>query len=167
MNISNAFLLLGSNLGDKLFFLTEAKKELQQNVGMILNESGLYRTEAWGVTDQPSYLNQVVKIRCHFSPEILLEQILLIEKKLGRERKALWDARTIDIDILYIDQMVLQTPSLTIPHPRLHLRRFALVPMCEVAPRFVHPVFQLTQAALLERCPDNLSVELLTEQKNL
>jgi 2-amino-4-hydroxy-6-hydroxymethyldihydropteridine diphosphokinase len=105
------------------------------------------------------------------SPMDLLQQLLVIEMELGRVRHPEiqgYSSRTADLDLLYYGSRVIQTEKLTIPHPRLHLRRFALVPLCEVAPDFKHPVFKLTQKELLEQCTDDCLVrEMLLEENRV
>jgi 2-amino-4-hydroxy-6-hydroxymethyldihydropteridine diphosphokinase len=152
------YLLLGSNQGDRQYFLTTAQKQIIAKVGEITQRSGIYETAAWGLEQQASFLNQVLEVTTHLAPADLINQINLIEKELGRERKIRWDARLIDIDILYYDDIILQTNDLTIPHPELHNRRFTLVPLSEITPDFVHPVFKQTNQILLANVPDNLEV---------
>jgi 2-amino-4-hydroxy-6-hydroxymethyldihydropteridine diphosphokinase len=156
--MSTTFLLLGSNQGDRMQFLAQARRQLQAGAGSIQKESAIYETAAWGLQDQPAFLNQVLVLATALSPEALLAEIHQIEKKLGRVRKTKWAARVIDIDILYFDDLVLQTPRLQLPHPHLQDRRFTLLPLAEIAPGWVHPVFQKTNCQLLEQCPDTLEV---------
>jgi 2-amino-4-hydroxy-6-hydroxymethyldihydropteridine diphosphokinase len=156
----DTFLLLGSNLGNREHFLNEASVQLANRVGRITRKSSIYETAAWGLEDQAAFLNQVLKISTILSPENILTQIHKIEKELGRERIIKWGARVIDIDILYYDDLVVQSPGLVIPHPHLQERRFTLMPLAEIAPTYVHPVFRKTNQALLEECPDNLPVAI-------
>lgn len=153
-----AYLLLGGNQGDRTFFLLSAATLLEHRVGTVNGKSRIYETAAWGLEDQPAFLNQLIQINTALSPTALLAQINLIEKELGRERKIKWGARVIDIDILYYDQEVIELPDLVVPHPRLQDRRFALMPLVELAPFFVHPIFQKTNQTLLAECPDSLPV---------
>ena len=120
-----------------------------------------YESEPWGFETEEWFLNRVIVIETAMAPEDLLKQLLEIERELGRERHPEiegYTSRTADLDILYYGDRIILTNTLTVPHPRLHRRRFALLPMCEVAPDFVHPVFGLTQSELLARCPDTLMV---------
>ncbi len=148
------YLLLGANLGDRIHTLRRAVDLIAERVGAITNASGLYETAPWGVADQPTYLNQVLMVDTELKPEDVLTRTQAIEQELGRVRLEKWGARVIDIDILYYDQLILQTETLTIPHPYLHQRRFTLVPLADIAPDFVHPVLQKTTIELLAECED-------------
>ncbi|WP_210465461.1 2-amino-4-hydroxy-6-hydroxymethyldihydropteridine diphosphokinase [Rufibacter roseolus] len=158
------FLLLGSNLGDRVFYLSEATNRLAALFGKTVQKSKLYETAAWGLEDQPSFLNQVLVFHTGFSPKVVLALTQRIEQELGRIRKERWGARVIDIDILFYGQNVVNTPELHLPHPQLHLRRFTLAPLAEVAPDFVHPVLQKTIKNLLAECPDELEVKEFLKQ---
>lgn len=154
------YLLLGTNLGDRIQMLNRAIDLIAERVGTVVLQSSLYETAPWGVTDQPDYLNQVLTVDTKLKPEELLVQTQAIEQELGRVRLAKWGARVIDIDILYYDQFILQTDTLTIPHPFLHQRRFTLVPLDEVAPDFIHPILHKTTRELLAECEDRSEVTL-------
>lgn len=154
------FLLLGSNLGDRAANLARARRHLQIACGPILKTSAIYTTAAWGVTDQPDFLNQALCLQSILSPQALLQTVLRIEQEIGRVRLQKWGARTIDIDILFFGDRAVQTPELIIPHPELQNRRFALVPMNEMAGSFMHPVLNKTIQELLRICPDTSAVEL-------
>ena len=153
------YLLLGSNLGDRQNLLAEARKQIGLQIGLIQKTSALYETAAWGVEDQEAFLNQVLEVETVLPPEALLTRNQEIEKGLGRIRKERWGARLLDIDILFYDDLILESDNLTIPHPQLHNRRFTLVPLAEIASGLVHPVFKKTVSALLEFCPDKLEVK--------
>lgn len=156
------FLLLGANLGDRAATLQQAREYIQTDVGPVLQQSALYETAAWGVTDQPAFLNQVLKVLSVFPAEEILQKTQAIENRLGRVRRKKWGSRIIDIDLLYVDNLIQQTETLTIPHPFLSERRFTLVPLAEIAPEFVHPVLQQTNRQLLEQCPDSGEVRKWT-----
>ncbi|WP_020594991.1 2-amino-4-hydroxy-6-hydroxymethyldihydropteridine diphosphokinase [Spirosoma panaciterrae] len=153
-----AYLLLGANLGDRINTLHRALDLIAERVGTVVQKSAMYETAPWGVTDQPTYLNQVLAIDTALQPEELLNQTQAIEHELGRVRLERWGARLIDIDILFYDQLILKTPRLTIPHPYLHQRRFTLVPLAEITPNLVHPILHKTTLELLAACTDTSEV---------
>ncbi len=155
------YLLLGTNLGDRLQNLAEARLHINSYAGKITRESQVYETLPWGVTEQPNYLNQVVEIETVLAPDNLLGVLLQIEKKMGRVRKDKWEARIMDIDILFYSDKVIQTEGLTIPHPRLQERNFTLIPLAELNPALIHPVLNKSIYELLECCPDTLTVSKL------
>ncbi|MEJ8757175.1 2-amino-4-hydroxy-6-hydroxymethyldihydropteridine diphosphokinase [Pontibacter sp. H259] len=156
------YLLLGGNLGDRILYLQQARESITAQVGSITQASAIYETAAWGKTDQPSFLNQVLEVATGLTPEQVLQIINQIEHDLGRERLEHWGARVIDIDILFYDDLVQQSQRLTIPHPQLHLRRFTLLPLHELAPDLQHPVLNKSITQLLEHCPDALEVKKYT-----
>lgn len=152
------YLLLGTNLGNKLNNLQQATERIMGRVGDVTAVSWLYQTDAWGKTNQAVFLNQVLCVNTQLSPTELLDQIQQIEIDLGRERHEKWGARTIDIDILFYDQQTVITQRLLIPHPYLHTRRFTLMPLNDLAPNFVHPTLHKTTQQLLDECQDPLNV---------
>lgn len=153
------FILLGSNVGDRQANLLNARQEISREIGEIITASAVYKTAPWGNTHQPDFYNQVIGIDSTLTPDELLEGIQEIEKRMGRIREAKWGPRIIDIDILLWGARTIKTPHLTIPHPELPHRRFTLLPLTEIAPHFVHPLEHKTMLALLEACPDRLTVE--------
>ena len=153
-----AYLLLGSNLGNRHSYLEQAKGLIGKYCGIIIRQSGVYETAAWGVTEQPSFYNQVVVLHTTLLPETLMRQLLDIEEGMGRKRAVKYGPRTIDIDIQLIDNLTNNSALLTLPHPFLPERRFALLPLSEVAPQLVHPVLHKTISELLHDCTDTLEV---------
>lgn len=155
------FILLGTNLGEKFQNLETARQEIEKSIGNITEASGIYETAAWGITDQPSFLNQVLQVTTELKPLNILEIALKIEEKMGRIREQKWGARLIDIDILYFGKKIFKNKILTIPHPFLQERKFTLAPLTEIAPDFLHPVLKVTNIELLERCDDDSEVILI------
>jgi 2-amino-4-hydroxy-6-hydroxymethyldihydropteridine diphosphokinase len=153
-----AYLLLGSNIGESKEHLQNAKKYIQDCIGDIEVQSSIYATAAWGNKEQADFLNQVIKIETTLSPVDTLEKILNIELKMGRIRTEKNAARIIDIDILFFSNEILNTENLIIPHPLIQVRKFVLVPLNEIAPTFIHPVFNKTIHQMLLQCEDNLTV---------
>ena len=157
------FLGLGSNLGDRRANLLEATAQIAARVGGIHAVSNLYETQAWGIQDQPDFLNQALEIRSSLNPEALLDEILKIEQDMGRERRIKWGERLIDIDILFYGSRIVQTEKLTIPHPFLHQRNFVLFPLFEIAADWVHPVLRKTVSDLVLFSEDISFAKVLTE----
>lgn len=153
--LKDLFLLIGSNIEPRLTFLDNARIEIEGKIGAIQSMSKVYESEPWGFVDNVPFLNQVLKIRSADDPFKILDRILQIESKLGRTRQSNgYSSRKIDIDILYYGEEVINEKNLEVPHPRLHKRRFTLLPMCELAPALLHPVLKLTQKELLDSCDD-------------
>ena len=159
------YLLLGSNKGDSLSFLSYAREHLDSQIGEISNSSSIYRTEPWAMDADQWFHNQVLEIQLNIDPDKLLEMILKIEEELGRKRSlenhGSYESRTIDIDILYYGNLILNTDNLVIPHPRIQERRFVLEPMCEIAPSLIHPVMNKSQREMLDICSDHSIIERL------
>jgi 2-amino-4-hydroxy-6-hydroxymethyldihydropteridine diphosphokinase len=158
MNATPLILLLGSNQGNSQKLLEKACVFLEQKLGKIKIASSVYKTRAWGETNQPDFLNQVVIIPYENTAWQALEAVLNIENEMGRVRTKKWGTRIIDIDLLYFGDQVHEDVRLMLPHPALHLRRFTLVPLVEIISDFVHPVFNKTQSQLLNECTDPLEV---------
>ena len=160
----NLYILLGGNLGDKQKIFFDARARLNQYVGTITNQSAIYETEPWGFESNDIFWNQVIEISTVFSPEEVLQQTQQIERELGRIRKtAQYDSRIIDIDILFYGDQTIKLENLIVPHPHIQERKFAMVPLCEIAPELIHPVFQKSIRQLLNECRDSLSVEKVTD----
>lgn len=148
-NLQIVYLLLGSNLGNRKEILEKAIELLSEKIGVIISQSKDYETKPWGVTDQPDFLNLAVSIHTNLKPLEILEQTQSIENQLGRVRKEKWGARLIDVDIMFYGDEIIEEPNLKIPHPLMQERDFALIPLVEIAPNFVHPVLGKTVSELL------------------
>ena len=157
--MKHAYLLTGGNLGNRAENLLRASRLIHENAGSILKQSNLYETAAWGKTTQPDYLNQALLIETPLESNALLECLLSIEKQLGRVRQEKYDARCIDIDILFFENEVIHSKDLIVPHPQLQNRRFVLIPLNEIAPGFIHPVLHKSISTLLDECADPLNVK--------
>jgi 2-amino-4-hydroxy-6-hydroxymethyldihydropteridine diphosphokinase len=156
------FLGIGTNLGDRKDNLTKALAMINENIGKIVKSSSVYETEPWGFQSDDRFLNMVVKVETTLSASGLLGRILMIEALLGRVRgEKQYSSRVIDIDILFYEDLITVEESLKIPHPHLHERKFVLIPLCEIAPEFVHPVLNMTITALLAECKDKSLVRQL------
>ncbi len=155
----NVFLLLGSNLGNRELQLKQAITNIEKQIGTITKSSSVYQTAAWGKTDVPSYLNQVIQLETTLPASILLDKILNIELELGRVREEKWGSRIIDIDILFYGDMIINKQNLQIPHPELHNRRFTMEPLAEIAPDWIHPVFNKSILTIKNEIVDSLEVK--------
>lgn len=159
--MNKAYLLIGGNTGNRRQQLEIAVDQVAKHCGKIIARSHLYETAAWGKTDQAAFLNQALLIETLLAPEPLLQAVLFIEHKMGRYRQEKYGPRIIDIDILFYNNDIIDTPSLVVPHPALPQRRFALEPLNEIATDFIHPAQKKTIKMLLEECPDPLEVNKL------
>ncbi len=161
------YLLLGSNRGDRIGVLDKALDEIRWKVGRVQKLSSLYETAAWGFVSEEDFLNRVAVVETKLTAVEVLKNILETETLLGRIRSNAegYMSRTIDIDILFYDDEIVDLPNLKIPHPKLHKRMFTLVPLSELNPGKKHPVFGKTIAELIARCEDKLPVKKITESE--
>lgn len=163
METHELFLLIGSNQGDREALLRQAAGQIDRRIGAVSGRSKIYRTAPWGDFGPggppQDFLNQALRVSTPLAPSDCLARALDIERDLGRVREARghYASRTIDIDLILYDALVRQTEPLTLPHPRMHLRRFVLVPLCDIAPDLIHPIFNKTLSQLLCECPDTSS----------
>lgn len=150
------FLSLGSNLGNRQTNLSKAINEIDENVGRVISFSGVYETEAWGFESNDNFLNQVIVVMTDVEPFQLIDDLLDIEKTMGRKRNDYrkYESRIIDIDILFYGEEIISEENLKIPHPLLHERKFILEPLNEIAPDLIHPLLGKPISKLLEECPD-------------
>ncbi len=159
MNV--VFLSLGGNLSPRSAYLLKSKAAIERYCGHIMAESPVYQTEAWGSDSVKKYLNQVVQLNTNLTALALMQQLGEIEASLGRVRGSERNAdRTVDLDILFFNHDIYNEHDLQIPHPRLHLRKFVLIPLHTLVPEFVHPVLKKNIDTLLRENNDTLSVEL-------
>lgn len=154
-----AYILLGGNIGDRKQHLENAKQHILFYCGTITQQSSIYQTAAWGVTDQPDFYNQVIVIDTLLSPEALMQSLLKIEQIMGRVRSQKMGPRIIDLDILLIDDLIMETDILSLPHPAMTKRRFVLEPLSEISPDKIHPVEKKSITLLLLECRDDLNVQ--------
>ena len=154
--MNKAYLLIGGNMGDRLANLENAKKAIEKDLGNILYTSSVYETAAWGKENQPAFLNQALLIETKLNAEDVMNTILQIEKNMGRIRQEHLGPRTIDLDIIFFNDQIMNTENLTIPHPQMQKRNFVLTPLNEIAPDFIHPIFNKSIAQLLMDCEDSL-----------
>jgi len=157
--MNKTYLLLGSNMGNSRQQLAIARKHIEKNIGAISRSSSLYQTAAWGKTDQPDFMNQVIIVATELSAHDTMQAILSIEKKMGRLRTEKNAPRIIDIDILLFNKEIIESAALSIPHTQLQNRRFVLIPLNELSPNLIHPVLKKTIHHLLRVCPDKLAVK--------
>lgn len=157
--MNKTYLLLGSNMGNSRQQLSKAKSFIKKEIGKILRQSDLYTTAAWGNTNQPDFLNQVIMVETTLDALQTMQTILIIEKKMGRIRAEKNAPRIIDIDILFFNKEIIDQEGLSIPHPQIQNRHFVLVPLNQLSPNFKHPVFKKTVHQLFIHCPDKLNVK--------
>ncbi|HEV8700991.1 MAG TPA: 2-amino-4-hydroxy-6-hydroxymethyldihydropteridine diphosphokinase [Candidatus Polarisedimenticolia bacterium] len=159
MAARGVFIGLGSNIGDRRAHLDRARNALGKAGLKVSQQSSLYRTDPVEVVDQEEFINQVVGCETGLGPEAILEVCLAVERSMGRVRTRDKGPRVIDLDLLLSGNDIRSGVALQVPHPRMHLRRFVLVPLAEISPGAWHPVLNLTAAELLAKCPDRSRVE--------
>jgi 2-amino-4-hydroxy-6-hydroxymethyldihydropteridine diphosphokinase len=154
------FLGLGTNLGDREAYLNKAIEFIGKSVGRIDSFSDIYETEPWGFQSENNFLNMVIKVHTDLKPAVLMKKLLRIEEQLGRIRDSReYKSRTIDIDILLYSNLIINNSDLTIPHPMIQDRKFVLVPLCDIAPKMIHPVLNKAFVELLKECRDQREVK--------
>lgn len=155
---NQAILLLGSNQGNKIAQINKALNLLEKLLD-IAKQSHNYQTDAWGNTNQDYFINKAILVNTKLNVQDLLTYVLQTELQMGRTREIKWQARIIDIDIIFFNQQIINQPNLIVPHPHMQVRRFVLEPINEIVPNWVHPILKKTVQNLLQICPDNLSVK--------
>jgi len=161
--MQSVIFLLGGNIGNVEETFMHAKLLLQKRLGLVVSSSALYRSPAWGFAHENDFLNQIIVVHTNQTPKACLTAALETEIDLGRTRSGGvgYEARIIDIDILFYENEIIDTESLTVPHPHIQERRFTLLPLCEIMPHYVHPILEKTCVQLLEECVDKSKVEKL------
>ncbi len=155
------YLSIGGNLGDIKANLATAIQFIGEEVGAVKAVSSLYQTKAWGIENQPDFLNQCLIVETTLPPNEVLKTVLNIEDKMGRVRERKWYTRLIDIDLLFYNDLIINTKDLILPHPFLQDRNFVLAPLVEIADDFVHPISQYSIQELYDNCKDKLAVTQL------
>ncbi len=158
---NEVYISLGTNLGNRTENLKMAIHAIELHLGIIIKQSSIYETKPWGKGDQPDFLNQVILIHANKRPQDCLHLLSSIEDQMGRKREEKWGARIIDLDLLYVNESIIHTDELTLPHPGIPHRRFVLAPLVEIAPDFIHPELKKNQKRLLHECQDLLEVLIL------
>ncbi len=157
--MNDVFILLGGNLGDKSKIFEETRKLIGERIGLITKQSSVYVTEPWGFESE-LFWNQALIVKTTLNPHEVLPQTQTIEKMMGRVKKSdLYEARVMDIDLLFYNDLIINTSMLTLPHPKMGDRKFVLIPLNEIAPDKCHPVSGLKVEEMLKLCSDQLNVE--------
>ncbi len=137
---------------------------IEESIGPIWSSSSYYETEAWGKTDQDDFINIALEVEHYMTPYQLLNTVNRIEDNLGRVRKAKWEERIIDIDIIFVEDIIIDTKKMTIPHKWMEKRNFVLYPMVEIAEKFIHPVLNKPLVELLKECEDTTKITRLKSE---
>ena len=156
---NNVFLSTGSNQGESIQILESANTLIEKQIGSVRRASPMYKTAAWGKTNQPDFVNQALWVQTIFSPLLVLRKLNDIEKNLGRVRFERWGPRRIDIDILYFNNQHINFEKLQIPHPEIAQRNFVLAPMMDIAPQFKDPLVKLSIEELWNQRTDKSSIQ--------
>jgi 2-amino-4-hydroxy-6-hydroxymethyldihydropteridine diphosphokinase len=163
LDTGKAYLLLGTNLGDRKLNLEKSIAQIKLSIGDVFAISSIYETEPWGNTNQPGFLNQAVGVSTKLSPQELIKELLSIEQDLGRVRLEKWGQRLIDIDIIFYGDKIVDEQDLKLPHPLMQDRKFVLVPLNEIAGEIIHPLFKQKISSILANLSDDLLVSKFTE----
>ena len=165
--MAKVILSLGSNLHDKKQNLLNALKKIDNKIGKILKISSIYQTDPWGFDTENRFLNMAIMLETSLSPKGLLEELKSIEKSAGRTQKTTthYESRCLDIDIIFYNEEVYFDKDLQLPHKHAHKRKFVLIPVAEICPNFIHPIFNKTILELLQFCNDNKTVELFDKSE--
>jgi 2-amino-4-hydroxy-6-hydroxymethyldihydropteridine diphosphokinase len=156
--MNTVYIQLGSNIGERESFITKSMHKVEDDIGKIITASSIFETTAWGNENQNNFLNSVIEIKTPFDAFTILQKSQEIENNLGRERSDQWGERTIDIDILFYNNKIINTKELTVPHPLIQKRKFVLVPLSEIAPNYMHPILKKNISTLLSECKDTQKV---------
>lgn len=156
--MNTVYIQLGSNIGERESFITKSMHKVEDDIGKIITASSIFETTAWGNENQNNFLNSVIEIKTPFDAFTILQKSQEIENNLGRERSDKWGERTIDIDILFYNNKIINTKELTVPHPLIQKRKFVLVPLSEIAPNYMHPILKKNISTLLSESKDTQKV---------
>jgi len=157
--MNTVYLQLGSNLGEREQLIFDAVQEISEHVGKVNVRSQIYESSPWRVDGQESYLNQLIEVKTLLSAQAILISVLKIENNLGRVRIEKWGERLIDIDIIFFNNDIIESPDLCVPHKHMHERNFVLIPLNEIASTFIHPKYNKTVEDLLKQCTDTQLVK--------
>ena len=156
--MNTVYIQLGSNIGERESFITKSMHKVEDDIGKIITVSSIFETTAWGNENQNNFLNSVIEIKTPFDAFTILQKSQEIENNLGRKRSDKWGERTIDIDILFYNNKIINTKELTVPHPLIEKRKFVLMPLSEIAPNYMHPILKKNISTLLSECKDTQKV---------